>query len=149
MKQKKKKNNIVLAFGTFDIIHPGHLYYLSQSKKQGTRLVVVIARDETVGRRKGRKPIFCENDRRTLIASLAVVDEAVLGDPIHHCRVIDRIRPDTICLGYDQNITRQHISLQLKHMNIPVRSIVRIRSYKPRSYKSSLYKKKLSIGEGQ
>ena len=47
----------VMCAGTFDIIHPGHLYYLSEAKKYGDNLVVVVARDETSKDFKGKKPI--------------------------------------------------------------------------------------------
>lgn len=39
---------IVMAFGTFDVFHPGHEYYLTQAKKYGDILIVVVARDKTV-----------------------------------------------------------------------------------------------------
>lgn len=143
MRTRKKKNKIVLAFGTFDILHPGHLFYLSQSKKQGDILVVVIARDSTVKRLKGRNPIFRETERLEMVAALKMVDRAVLGDPLHHCRIIEKIRPDILCLGYDQNITTQKLSEQLKRMKIPFQSIKRIGSYRKESQKSSHYKHKI------
>lgn len=142
MKKRQKTNKIVLAFGTFDILHPGHLYYLSECKKYGDTLVVVIARDETVFAVKGSYPIFSEKDRRALIASLAIVDEALLGDKIHHCRIIDKVRPDVLCLGYDQNITKQKLGEQLKRMTIPIQKIIRIKPYRPSIHKSTVYRNK-------
>lgn len=140
LSQKRKNKVIALAFGTFDVLHPGHLFYLSESRKHGDLLKVVIARDTTVLQLKGRLPIFNEKDRMAIVNSLKSVDEAVLGDAIHHCRIIEKIKPDIICLGYDQDITTQKLSLQLKKMNISIRSIVRIRPFRPRIHKSTLYK---------
>lgn len=134
-------NKTVLAFGTFDIVHPGHLYYLAECKKRGSRLVVVIARDSTVRALKGMKPVFKEDDRRKLVESLKMVDRAVLGDKVHHCRIIKKIRPDILCLGYDQNISSQRLASQLKQMNCTFRRIIRIGPRNPKKYKSTLYKR--------
>ncbi len=134
-------NGTVMAFGTFDIIHPGHLSYLMQARRLGKKLIVVIARDATVKALKGHSPFFSEQERLTLVSSLKIVDRAVLGDKIHHCRIIDRLRPDIICLGYDQNITKQKLSEQLKRMHIPLHSIMRAKAYRKTRYKSTLIKK--------
>lgn len=140
MKNKVKKNTTVLAFGTFDVLHPGHLHYLKECKKRGSKLIVVIARDTTVCALKGRPPLFSENDRSAIVQSLKMVDSAVLGDPIHHCRIIEKVCPDIICLGYDQNVTSSKLALQLKRMHIPYSRIIRIGPLKPKTYKSSIYK---------
>ncbi|MEK7084029.1 MAG: adenylyltransferase/cytidyltransferase family protein, partial [Patescibacteria group bacterium] len=57
----------VLVFGTFDGIHTGHLYFLTQAKKKGRVLTVVIARDETVKQLKQRSPRHGENERKKMI----------------------------------------------------------------------------------
>ena len=69
----------VMAFGTFDVLHPGHIAYLEQAKRMGDRLVVVVARDSSVAIIKGRRPIFGEKERLEIVSSLRVVDKAVLG----------------------------------------------------------------------
>ncbi len=140
-KNDTSTNGTVMAFGTFDIVHPGHLSYLLQAKRLGKKLIVVIARDATVRALKGHLPFFNERERLALVSSLKIVDRAVLGDKIHHCRIIDRVRPDIICLGYDQNISKQHLSEQLKRMHIPLHSIVRAKAHRKVRYKSSLIKK--------
>jgi FAD synthetase len=76
------KKKVVLASGVFDLLHLGHVKFLEEAKKAGGKdavLIVIIARDSTVEENKGRKPIMSENQRRTLVESLRVVDEAVLG----------------------------------------------------------------------
>ncbi len=96
----------VLAAGKFDILHLGHLAYLEQAKKiagnQG-RLIVVIALDKTIEKERGAPPVFPQDQRRRLVESLGMVDEAVLGyDTLDHTLIVQDIRPDVIALGYDQ-----------------------------------------------
>jgi FAD synthetase len=80
--------------------------FLEEAKKTGGKnaeLIVIIARDSTVQHTKGRKPIMPENQRRALVESLKLVDEAVLGfKDFDIGDVIQRIKPDVIALGYDQ-----------------------------------------------
>jgi FAD synthetase len=47
-----KKKRVVMTFGTFDLLHPGHLHYLSEAKKLGDYLITIVARDATVERLK-------------------------------------------------------------------------------------------------
>jgi len=106
MASKHKKRRVVLASGVFDLLHLGHVKFLEEAKKAGGKnaeLIVIIARDSTVQETKGRKPIMPESQRRALVESLKVVDEAVLGfENFDIDDVIDRIKPDVIALGYDQ-----------------------------------------------
>jgi FAD synthetase len=106
MASKHEKKKVVLASGVFDLLHLGHVKFLEEAKKAGGKdaeLLVIIARDCTVEKNKGRKPIMPENQRRALVESLKVVDEAVLGfEEFDIGDVIERIKPDVIALGYDQ-----------------------------------------------
>jgi FAD synthetase len=106
MVSKHEKKKVVLASGVFDLLHLGHVKFLEEAKKAGGKdaeLIVIIARDCTVEKNKGRKPIMPENQRRALVESLKVVDEAVLGfEEFDIGDVIERIKPDVIALGYDQ-----------------------------------------------
>jgi FAD synthetase len=105
--EEKKKRRIILASGTFDLIHLGHIRYLEEAKKAGGRnaeLIVIVARDSTVEKRKGEKPVMSENQRRALVESLKVVDEAVLGyRDFDIGKVIEKIKPDVIAVGHDQD----------------------------------------------
>lgn len=113
----EEKRRIVLASGTFDLLHLGHVKYLEGAKKAGgphAELVVVVARDSTVEKRRDSKPIIPENQRRALVGSLEVVDDAVLGyEEFDIGKVIEKIKPDVIALGYDrgdiEQIVRRHI----------------------------------------
>lgn len=102
----KKKKKVVLASGTFDLLHLGHVRFLEEAKKAGGKnaeLIVIVARDNTVKVRKGKKPIMPEDQRRALVESLKVVDEAILGwEDFSINKVIERIKPDIIAVGHDQ-----------------------------------------------
>ena len=107
--EKAKKGRIVLASGVFDLLHLGHVRFLEAAKKaggRGARLVVVVARDKTVERKKGRKPIMPEYQRCALVASLKVVDKAILGyENFDMGNVVEKTKPDVIALGYDSHMS--------------------------------------------
>jgi FAD synthetase len=106
MASTHRKKKVVLTSGVFDLLHLGHVKFLEEAKKAGgknTELLVIIARDSTVEQTKGTKPVMSENQRRALVESLKVVDEAVLGfEKFDLGDVIERVKPDVIALGYDQ-----------------------------------------------
>ena len=130
----------VMCAGTFDVIHPGHLYYLSEAKKYGGKLIVVVARDETSKVFKGKKPAHNEKERLEAVRMLKIVDEAVLGNKGNIFNVIEDIKPDVICLGYDQKIQKEQFEKELKKRNIKA-DVVRISPYMQHIYKSSIFKK--------
>ncbi len=136
----------VLAFGCFDIVHPGHIFYLERAKRLGSELVVVLARDENIKREKGHVPVHDEKSRLAVVKALKPVDKAVLGFRTgNKLRVIKREKPDVIALGHDHAMTKQAIMQFLKREGIKAR-VVRIPSLKPRKYASSTGRKKISLG---
>ena len=124
--KEREKGKIVLASGTFDLLHLGHVRYLEEAKKAGgpnAKLVVIVARDSTVKKRRGTKPIMSENQRRALVGSLKVVDEAILGyEDFDIEKVIEKIHPDIIALGYDRGDIEQSVRryIEEKKLNIQV-----------------------------
>jgi FAD synthetase len=126
MADKSGKKKVVLASGVFDLLHLGHVRFLEEAKKTGGKdaeLIVIIARDSTVEQTKGRKPIMSENQRRVLVESLKVVDEAVLGFEIFDLGdVIEHIKPDVIALGYDQvdieKATKTYVNKHKLHIKV-------------------------------
>ncbi len=88
----------VMAQGVFDILHPGHLYYLEKSAELGDELVVVIARDSRVE----KDTYFDEDERREMVDALDVVDRAVLGSEGDIYETVENLDPDVITLGHDQ-----------------------------------------------
>jgi FAD synthetase len=112
----------VMASGVFDILHPGHLRYLQEAKDQGDELVVVVATDATVRRRK-HEPITPENMRLELISALKMVDKAYLGSDGDMFGVVERIRPDIIALGYDQDFDERMIEETLRERGMDVKVV--------------------------
>ena len=126
----------VLVFGTFDLLHPGHLYFLKKAKEQGDLLSVVVALDETVMKVKGKLPVNNQEKRRANLLKTGIVDEAVLGNPGDKHKIIESIRPDVICLGYDQKAFTENLAESLKKRGLNI-TIKRIDAFKPEIYKSS------------
>lgn len=123
---------IVLATGAFDLLHLGHVRFLDESKKKGgpeARLVVVVARDKTIKQRKGLNPILPENQRRELVASLRIVDKAILGhEKLDMLGILKEVKPDIICVGYDQKEIKRSLVKILREEKIrtPVVEIPRL-----------------------
>ena len=122
----------VLATGVFDLLHLGHIRFLRESKRRGgpgARLVVVIARDRTVYERKGRMPIIPEDHRRAIVASLRVVDKAVLGhEKFSMIGVLNEEKPDIVSIGYDQKEIKASLQKLIKNERLKLR-IVQIRRF--------------------
>jgi len=112
----------VMATGTFDLLHLGHIYYLKQAKKLGDKLVVVVATDKTVRRLK-HEPVNPEEIRLNLIKELKVVDEAYLGHEDDMYEIVEEIKPDIIALGFDQIHDENYINSQLKKRKLNVKVI--------------------------
>jgi cytidyltransferase-like protein len=120
----------VMVFGTFDILHKGHLSLFKQAKKYGDYLIAVVGRDNTVKKIKGRNPRNNEKERLKKVAEQKIVDKAVLGMKRDMYGNIKKLKPDIICLGYDQAAFADG----LRKFKIRV---VRLKPYKPHKYKSS------------
>ncbi|KYC46294.1 MAG: FAD synthase [Candidatus Methanofastidiosum methylothiophilum] len=91
----------VLIAGNFDVIHPGHIYFLTEASKLG-KVIVVVARDETIKKFKGRTPIFNENERKLILENLKMVEKVILGDQKDFFAPVINENPDIIFLGPDQ-----------------------------------------------
>ncbi|MCW4022091.1 MAG: FAD synthase [Candidatus Bathyarchaeota archaeon] len=124
-----KTKKTVLASGTFDLLHLGHVRFLEEAKKAGgknAKLVVVVARDSTVEAQKGKIPVMPADQRRALVESLKVVDEAILGqEGVSIEKTIERIRPDIIAVGHDQYGTEKQVlkAINEKGLKIQVAKI--------------------------
>ena len=132
-----------MVFGTFDVIHEGHRSLFSQARAYGDELIVVIALDETVKAVKGNFPDFEEELRRTAVEKEKFVAHAVLGNPGDKYKVIEKWKPETICLGYDQHTFTDTLSFELKTRGI-VAKIVRLLPFEPERFKSSKIKAHLA-----
>ncbi|HLC65384.1 MAG TPA: adenylyltransferase/cytidyltransferase family protein [Candidatus Nanoarchaeia archaeon] len=128
----------VMAFGSFDVIHPGHVYFLREAKKLGDCLVVLVARDKTIEKVKGKKPHYSEAERLNQIMKLKIADRAILGSEDNYLKSVSEFAPDIIALGYDQKFPTDELKKSIpQHVKI-----ARIGPYKEHIYKSSLIKKK-------
>ncbi|MFC1527080.1 adenylyltransferase/cytidyltransferase family protein [Candidatus Latescibacterota bacterium] len=126
----------VLCCGTFDDLHPGHVSFLQQASRLGDELVVVVARDENVGRIKGRPPAQDEETRRLAVGKVPEVSRARLGNRgADLLRVVAEVAPDIIALGYDQKAPPGLAEA------FPQCALQTLDAYHPDRYKSSLMRK--------
>lgn len=135
----------VMAQGTFDILHPGHLHYLRESRDLGDELYVVIGRDS---RMSERKDLFMHEDaRRQVVDALAVVDEAILGSEGSIFDTVAQVNPDIITLGHDQAYDIDDLEAMLTERGYSDVRVVRIGAFEPASdemiVSSSAIKEKL------
>ena len=133
----------VVAFGTFDLLHYGHVKMLEEAKALGGKdaeLVVVISRDSSALKVKGHPSIFPHDQRLKLIKSLKVVDDAVLGYKGEtwkdRLQIIEDLKPDIIALGYDQPIHIESLQDEMEKRGIKA-EIIRLKKYGEASFNSS------------
>jgi len=140
-KTVRRKGKTVLASGTFDLLHLGHVKYLEEAKKAGgknARLIVIVARDSTAEKRKGGKPVMPEEHRRALVESLKVVDKAVLGyEDFDMGKVIEEIKPDIIAVGHDQNDIETRVRQAVSNKK-PGIQVVKVKRFGKPEFNSSL-----------
>jgi len=126
-KSGKGKRRIVLASGVFDLLHLGHVKFLEEAKRAGGKnaeLIVIVARDSTVEKRKGKKPVVPESQRRALVESLKVVDEAILGyESFDIGKVVEKIRPNVIAVGYDQDGMEEVVKKYIEEFRLKVKVV--------------------------
>nr|WP_206204036.1 adenylyltransferase/cytidyltransferase family protein [Thermococcus sp. ES12] len=127
-----RKKIRVLVGGVFDILHVGHIHFLSQAKALGDELVVIVAHDETVRRQKRREPVNSAEDRAELLRALSVVDEVYIGSPggIDY-ELVRKIDPDIVAIGPDQAFSCERLKEELRRHGIEA-DVIRI----PYLYKS-------------
>lgn len=117
----------VMASGVFDILHMGHVHYLSAARELGDELVVVVATDNTV-RKSKHEPITPEKMRLELVQSLKPVDRAVLGREGDMFGIVAEIKPDIIALGYDQTFDDKKLEADLAKRGMKIK-VVRLSKY--------------------
>lgn len=124
----------VIVFGTFDLLHPGHVYVLNEARKHGDYLVAVVARDETVEKIKGKVPRNNQEIRLKNLEKLHLADTVRLGNTGDKFKILDEEKPDVIILGYDQEIDLNKLEERKPKHAV----IIRLDSFHPEKYKSSL-----------
>ncbi|AWB27674.1 adenylyltransferase/cytidyltransferase family protein [Halococcoides cellulosivorans] len=109
----------VIAQGTFDLLHPGHLHYLREAATMGDSLVVIVARRSNVTHKPD--PVVPDAQRREMVAALDPVDDAILGHETDIFVPIERIEPSVIVLGYDQHHDEADLEAALVERGIDCR----------------------------
>jgi D-beta-D-heptose 7-phosphate kinase/D-beta-D-heptose 1-phosphate adenosyltransferase len=95
-------NDVVFTNGVFDLLHPGHVRYLQEARREGDALIVAVNSDRSVRMIKGpARPITPERERAEVLAALASVDAVVVFDEDNPQQVIDRLQPDVLVKGAD------------------------------------------------
>lgn len=130
----------VMIFGTFDILHCGHVHMFKQAKEYGDKLIAVVGRDENIEKVKGIGPMHNEQERMELLQHIDLIDEVVLGDKTDVYKTIRDKKPDIVALGYDQRAYVDDLSNAITQAGL-TSQIVRLTEYQPKRLKSSKIKK--------
>jgi len=126
----RKSIKVVFIGGGFELIHYGHVYTISKARALGDALVVSVARDSTIRKRKKREPMINEKDRVTLLSSLRQVDAAILGVEGDIYVTLERVKPDIVALGYDQYHLEGEVKREARKRGMKLR-VVRLDSPYP------------------
>jgi D-beta-D-heptose 7-phosphate kinase/D-beta-D-heptose 1-phosphate adenosyltransferase len=100
---------LVFTNGVFDLLHVGHVRYLTQARALGDALVVAINSDRTVRELKGpARPVFDEAERAEILAALRVVDYVTIFDDVSPRSLIAELLPDVLVKGGDYDLDQIH-----------------------------------------
>jgi FAD synthetase len=122
----------VLATGTFEILHPGHLLFLEEAKKLGDELFVIVGRDVNVKKRK-RTPIIPEEQRLRMVSALKMVDKAMLGSEKDIYEPLYSIKPDIVAIGYDQDFDEEKLERELRERGFHSK-VIRIKKHNSNAF---------------
>lgn len=129
----------VLATGVFDLLHPGHIFYLKECSKLGSLIVLITS--DNVARKEGKNLVFSEKERLLLIKSLVFVDKAVIGNPeFDECLTVLQLKPDIIALGFDQKYNIANLRKKLYNCGWKG-GIVRVKKYPNKNQSSTNIKR--------
>ena len=108
----------VVVAGTFDILHPGHVYLITEAMKLG-EVTVVVARDSNVFSIKNRPVVIPEEQRRFMVESMKGVTRAVLGhEGSDFFHVIEELHPDILLLGPNQMVSLEETQKELRRRGL-------------------------------
>jgi D-beta-D-heptose 7-phosphate kinase/D-beta-D-heptose 1-phosphate adenosyltransferase len=111
---RKSDKKIIFTNGCFDVLHPGHVKYLQESRKLGDKLIVGLNSDRSVKALKGNdRPIHDEQSRKKVLESLECVDEVIIFDEDTPYELIKIISPDIITKGSDYTNKEQVVGNDL------------------------------------
>jgi len=134
-----------LIAGTFDLLHPGHIYLINEAAKMGD-VYVIVATDKNRKIYSGEIPIVPENQRLEVIKNVKNVKEARLGRSDNDTLgTVEEINPDIILLGPDQKYNQETLKRGLEEKGLKNITVKRLETYydKYELHSSSLIKKKI------
>ena len=135
----------ILIAGTFDILHPGHIFLINEAAKLGD-VYVIVATDENRAKYSGQVPIVPENQRLEVIKSIRNVKNAKLGRHDNDTlKTVEEIDPDIVLLGPDQKFSVEKLTTALKLKGLGHIEVRRLEKYYDnyKLHSSSLIKKKI------
>ena len=101
----REENSIVFTNGCFDVLHRGHVYYLSKAREMGNVLVVGLNSDASVSRLKGEgRPVNNQNARAEVLGALGMVDYIIIFEEDTPLELIKRIEPNLLVKGGDYKV---------------------------------------------
>lgn len=133
-----------MIFGTFDVLHIGHVKFIKKAAEFGEKLIVVISRDQTVEEVKDKKTFHNEEERREVLEAIKGVDKAILGNFEDKYKVIREEGPNVIVLGYDQVHFVDKLEKKLEEFGLDTQ-IIRLEKYDEGQHKSSKIREKYNI----
>ncbi len=119
----REKKRLVFTNGCFDILHPGHIYILSEAAKLGDILVVGLNDDSSVRKIKEKnRPVMDEKARAEVLGALEMVDYVVLFSEETPYRVIEKLKPDALVKGEEygkgevvgEDIVKETVRVKMK-----------------------------------
>ena len=133
----------VLVFGTFDIIHKGHMNFFVQARALSKTpfLIVSVARGKNVAKIKGVLPKNSQQVRVLHLKKVKIVDKVVLGAETDYISHILKLKPKIIALGYDQKAYTKNLKELLSKKGLKPK-IYRLKAHFPTKYKTSLLNNK-------
>lgn len=140
MNYAKNNKSVVLTFWTFDIFHDWHKNFLLQAKKYSDTLVTIIATDKNVEKIKLQPPKYNQYDRKNEVEKSNIPDEVYIWSEDNPMIWIEKFNPNFICLWYDQIWFASKLDNYIKDFWLKTK-IIRMESFKPDIYKSSILKK--------
>lgn len=129
-----------MIFGTFDIVHAGHLHMFRDAKEYGDKLIAVVARDVNTEIIKGIGPLHNEKERLEFLKNIKLLDQVILGDKTDVYKVIKEIKPNIIALGYDQKVYVDKLEGAITSAGLKTR-IVRLSPYQGNRLKTNKIRK--------
>ncbi len=120
--------SIVLAGGCFDILHPGHVLFLQEAKKQGDVLFILLENDNTIRKKKGHdRPIHTQKDRAMILENLTIVDYVIPLPQLYTDKdyddLLSRLKP-TIIATTKGDTNQHHKDRQAKLIGAQVVEVI-------------------------